>query len=142
MGTDEGLKEYTPFKEYLEKFTYYIQNDFSTLKEKLTTEKLLSISQCRVLKDAKTKSEKKDQDDFEDHCSICHEVPYQMYFIIEDKNPSKIGRHMHEDCWQANVDDDSTLLDIYVYDLVKVSRNLPGLQNSLTRNPPNLHQRS
>lgn len=125
IETEEGLKEYTFFKEHLDRFTYYIQNDFSTLKDKLAAEKLLSIAQCKLLKAARQKPEKKDQDATEDQCSICTEIPFQMYFIIKDANPNRIGRHMHEDCWQSTVDDQSEILDISVRDLVKVSQKLP-----------------
>jgi hypothetical protein len=125
MNTEEGKKEYTSFKTYLEKFSYYISHDFLKLQEKLAAEKVLSIANCQLLKARKSSSEKKDVDESDDQCAICQEIPFQMYFITQDKDSTKIGCHMHEDCWQSKVDKDSIILDISVHDIVKVSEQLP-----------------
>lgn len=127
IETVEGREEYINFEPHLDRFTHYVSNDLSTLIEKLTAAKVeWCFQSCKDLKAAKTKnSPAKDgtkKEETDDHCSICLQIPFQMYFIIQDK----IGRHMHEGCWQETVNDDDKLLPISVYDLVKVAKQLPA----------------
>lgn len=115
----EGM-QYTSFKLYLESFIYYIQNDFSALQEKLSTVKALKISSCELLNTEKKQS---------DICSICSES-LQMYFITQDEDKTKIGRFMHEECWQGIVGKKTELLEISAIDVVKVAEQLPALQQN------------
>ncbi|HEX2579160.1 MAG TPA: RING finger protein [Rhabdochlamydiaceae bacterium] len=114
--------QYTSFKLYLERFTYCIQNDFQTLKTKLAAEKIMKTWTCKLLKEENSK-QKTGQKEF-DQCSICNES-FQMYFITQDKDKTRIGRFMHEECWQETVDDETVLLEISAPDMVKVAEQLP-----------------
>jgi len=115
--------QYTSFKLYLERFTYYIQNDFLMLQQKLAAEKVIKLSTCELLKEEKSKltTEQKEPD----QCSICKES-FHLYFITQDKNKKRIGRFMHENCWQKTVDDKTVLLEISAVDVVKFAQQLPA----------------
>jgi hypothetical protein len=117
--------QYTTVKLYLERFTHYIQNDFSTLQGKLAAAKALKISSCELLKAEKVKAKPNQKESEEDQCAICHDHFPQMYFIIQDEDRTRVGRFMHEDCWQETVNNESLLLDISVENLVKVAEQLP-----------------
>ncbi|HEX4838915.1 MAG TPA: RING finger protein [Rhabdochlamydiaceae bacterium] len=120
----EGM-QYTSFKLYLERFTNYIQNDFSALQKKLKAANVLKISSCALLKKVKPKPELKQSDE----CSICKNS-LQMYFITKDEDETKIGRFMHEDCWQRTVSNTTELLEISAVNVVEVAQQLPALQQN------------
>lgn len=113
-------EESSSFKFCFDKFTYYLRHDFAKLKKIAKIEKV-------VLKTFSyhTLERKKDTDD--SSCSVCLAVPIplHLYYIIEDKELSKIGRYMHENCLESKVDNDSRILDIEVNDFVKVAGKLP-----------------
>jgi len=124
--SNEGM-QYSRLHLYIERFTFYIKNDFPVLQEKIAAKTILRNGICRLLKeDRPKKSAEKESNDSDDQCVVCH-VPFpQMYFITKDKDPYKVGRFMHEDCWQDTVDNESVILDISVQDLVKVAQRLPS----------------
>ncbi len=118
-NTTEGM-QYTCFNLHLKRFIYYIQKDLSTLKDTLKAEKVLKISSCTQLK------EKAKSDAQKDECSTCYTVFPQMYFIIEDKDSTRVGHFMHDDCLQAKkIDDESLILEISVCNMVKAAALLP-----------------
>jgi hypothetical protein len=118
----EGM-QYTSFKLHLERFTYYIQNDLPALQKTLAAEKVMKISSSSILK-GKLKSDS--QESNEDKCSVCLTTIPQMYFITEDEDLTRVGHFMHEDCLQATkIDNKSLILDISIYDMVKVAAQLP-----------------
>ncbi len=119
-NSNEGM-QYTSLKLYLERFIYYIQKNLPTLQEALAAEKVMKISSCGRLKE-NPKPDSQGSD--EDQCSVCITSFPQMYFITQDTDQTKIGRFMHENCWQNIVDDKSLILDISVRDVVKVAQQL------------------
>ncbi len=121
-GENLNVMEYSSFKLYLERFTYYIKNDLSSLKEKLTAEKTMKLYSCEPLKAANKNADPKGSE--EDQCSICSD-PFQMYFIIEDEDQTRVGRFMHKDCLGETVANKSVILDISVRDVFKVAEQLP-----------------
>ncbi len=120
----EGM-QYSTFKLYLERFTYYIQNDFSTLQEKLAAAKAMKIASCEKLKADKFRVKSDSKESEEDQCAICHDQFPQMYFITQDGDETRIGRFMHDGCWQGTADDTSVLLEISARDMAIVARQLP-----------------
>lgn len=122
--SNKGM-QYTSFQLYLERFIYYIQKDLPTLEKALTAEKAMKISSCERLKEnAKPDSQASN----EDQCAVCIAPFPQMYFIIQDANKTRIGRFMHENCWQKIVDNNSLILDVSTRDMVKVAQRLPPPQ--------------
>jgi hypothetical protein len=118
QNSDAG-RQYGSPDLYIKIFAYYIRNDFSTLKKVLAT-KIRRIACSGLLKKESPVKKKPDK------CSVCFEpFPSQIFFITSDKDRSKIGRFMHEDCWQETVDNESEILDISVKDLVEVAEKLP-----------------
>ena len=121
--------ESIPFKLFLEKFTHYIQNDFSTLQNKLIAKKILNIKTYGERVQARPNPE--------DHtCSICLDMPFQMYFVIQDTHRDHVGCHLHgknpmkkegeKECLPSiELDPQSSILEITVEDLVKVTKELP-----------------
>lgn len=121
--TTEGM-QYTCFKLHLERFIYYIQKEYPTLQKTLTSEKVMKISSCEVLKVQQPKADSQGAD--QDQCSTCLTTFPHMYFIIEDKDSTRVGHFMHEGCLQVKkIDDKSVLLDISVFNMVKVAAQLP-----------------
>lgn len=120
----EGMQHCT-FKLYLERFTYYIQNDFSTLHKKLGDAKAMKIESCEKLKAEKSRAKSDQQASEEDQCAICTDQFPQMYFITQDADETRIGRFMHDGCWQGTVDNNSVLLEISARDMAIVARQLP-----------------
>jgi hypothetical protein len=121
----DGGMQYTSFKLYLERFTYYIQNDSPALQGKLAAAKATKITTCELLKAEKAKAKPNPKVSEEDQCASCLDPIPQMYFIIHDEDRTRIGRFMHEDCWQEIVDNKSVLLEISARDMVKVAEQLP-----------------
>lgn len=121
------LADVSTFQLCIDKFTYYIHDDFSPLKTTATTENVkLKISTYATLKEEKAKKSSQTKDD-QDNCSICltAPIPSHLYFIIKDKEPSKVGSYIHEDCLQkTNIADDSTILEIEVNQFVKIANKL------------------
>jgi hypothetical protein len=131
---NQGM-QYNSFKSLLEIFIYYIQNNYSVLEEKLTAEKALKLLSCEMLKADKSKVKPNSQELEEDQCAICITVPFpQMYFIIKDKDPTRVGRFLHEDCWQKIVDDKSLILEISARKMAIVAEQLP-LPEALPKEP-------
>jgi hypothetical protein len=120
---NEGM-QHSSFKLHLERFTHYIQNDSSTLQEKLAAAKAMKISSCEKLKAEKARAKPDTKDAEEDQCAICHDPFPQMYFISQDADETRIGRFMHDGCWQGTAADKSVLLEISAPDMVKVSEQL------------------
>lgn len=106
---------------YIRIFAYYIRNDYSSLQKKLPVENIGRIASCKIRKEFG----RLEIDENDVPCIICNKQRPQMYFIIQDKDPSKIGRFMHEGCWQETVDNESELLDISVLNMVKIAEKLP-----------------
>jgi len=111
--------QYTSFKLFLERFVYSIQTDLPALENKLTAKNLKLISSCKELKE-KTKSDSQEKV----ACSICLSSS-RMYFILQDKDPARVGRFLHEECLKNIVDDKSRILDISTDDMVEVAKELP-----------------
>ena len=124
-GKDLNGMQYTAFKLHLERFTYYIKNDFSALQDKLAAEKVVAkISSCELLKADKASKKAGPNGPQEDLCAICLKNFPRMYFIIQDDDPTRVGRFMHDDCWQKTVDEKSDILEISAPDMVKVAEQL------------------
>lgn len=118
----EGM-QYISFKLHLERFIYHIQKDLSTLKKVLASEKVMKISSCEPLKVTPKADSKKSE---KDQCSTCLTSFPQMYFIIENKDSTSVGRFVHEDCLQdTKIDNKSLILNISASDMVKVAAQLP-----------------
>lgn len=113
--------DFTSFEVFLKKFTYYVKNDLNKLKERLSAEKILRIAK----KSDWLLKPKVAQEQDADVCAICLVLPFQMYFIVQDADPTKIGCHLHETCLKSSsVSDESTLLSIHVTELIKISKEL------------------
>ncbi len=122
----KGQKEYTEFKPLLDRFTYYLRNDLTTLENAVkatndlatleegdTAAKIeLCFKRCKTLEIAKTAK-----------CSICLDTrtPLQRHFIIQDK----ITGHVHEKCLEKTAPDTDRLLSMSVSNLIKVAKKLP-----------------
>ena len=117
---EKTLGEDGSFNLCFEKFTYYLCQDLSILQEKAKTEKV-------ALKILRYQALEKKIDKSDNWCPVCFEVPIpsHLYFIVKDKEPSQVGRYMHENCLESKVDNDSSILDIEINDLVKVASKLP-----------------
>ncbi|HUD01647.1 MAG TPA: hypothetical protein VMR37_04930, partial [Rhabdochlamydiaceae bacterium] len=50
----------------------------------------------------------------------------QLYFIMKDEeNPAKVGRYMHDGCWETTAKKNATYLDLSMHEVAKVGRQLP-----------------